>query len=212
MEKKTKLASSDVMPESFSKKTGVCPICKRNYSEHKYMDYFLLPIHDRAVRNFLFFLKMKLDKTGIDGLKLLTLPEKNILSGKELMELLIAQPDPVKQNQMKQSFNACITSEKIRSETNGISYNLWVIQCHYEGYTGKWRIEFGIHKNFVEKEESPIEKVLEKNPFYKDFLKNHEEDAKIDYHKIQSEINWITNEVLTHEKNVAEYKKELEVT
>jgi hypothetical protein len=140
---KSNLSLSDVMPESLSKKTGICPICKRNYSEHKHTDYFILPLHEVAIENF--FLSL--------------------------------------------------------------SKNLEIVRGHYRAYAGISRRDFRNHKKDGDLQQKTIERLLKDPSLYNDFINDYEEDTKMAYYKVQSEINWITNEILKHEKNVEDFRK-----
>lgn len=207
---KSNLSLSDVMPESLSKKTGVCPICKRNYPEHKHTDYFILPLHEVAIEKFFLSLSKKLIRIDVYSDILLGDPEKNILSSREIGEMffeVLKQQNTSKINEIVREKDSILPSEKIRRVTYHLSKNLEIVRGHYRAYVGISRREFRNHKKDGDLQQKTIERLLREPSLYNDFINEYEEDAKIAYYKVQSEINWITNEILKHEQNVEDFRK-----
>ena len=208
---KNKFALSEVMPESLSKKTGVCPICKRNYSEHKHMDYFILPLHEAAIEKF--FLPFLEKLIGIDVYTAILLgdPEKNILSSRQTCEMfqeVLKTHNISKINEKIREIDSIIPSAKFSRITYNLSKNLEIVKGHYRAYSSISKRDFRNHNKDEHLQQKTIYRLLEEPSLYNDFLNDYEEDAKRAYHKVQSEINWIANEILEHEKNVDEFMNE----
>ena len=208
-EKEVTLA--DVLPFPLSEKIGECPVCKKKWDKHWYMDFFLDSHHIDLVEKYLKSLRLLLDSTlnAYDKLKG-TSGANRFWGEKAIVETITEayKSNPFLANLIPRLAAHYDSAEKTEFRTRSISNAIFSnMSTKYHAFCSFFFREFWKHKELdsdeyylyfnlgvtFDGEEMPDEKfVVEQavkasdDPFYKKFLSAHEFDAEVAYRKLRS--------------------------